>query len=114
AVFDDLGVRGYPGGVPAAGTETLLACDPVPTRDHDRLRARGRGVGDDATRRVDPDGARHLVWHPGRVGRKDTTLVNDPGGAGVRLPDLLDHLNTGGQVEFRTAQGAGQGQMEQP
>ena len=100
-------------GMPAARAEALLARDPVPTWDYDRLSARDGG-GDDAARRIDPDGARDLGRHAGRVGRKDGSLVDRPGGAGVCLPEFLDHLNIGGEVELRAAQSAWQRQMKHP
>ena len=100
--------------MPAAGAETLAACDPVPARYDDRLRRGGRGVGHHAARRIDPDRARHLVRHAGGVGRKNAALVDHPGGAGIRFAKLLDHLDIGGQVDLGTAQGAWQRHMEHP
>src|SRR5262245_25036383 len=90
AVLDDLGVRGHPGGMPAARAEPLLARDPEPARNHDRFGSWGWGVRDHAARRVDPDRARDLRRHPRRVGRKDAALVDHPGSAGVCLPEFLD------------------------
>ncbi len=100
--------------MPAAGAEALFASDPEATRDYHRLRTRARRIGHDAARRVDPDQARHIAWHACRIGRKDATLIDHPGGTGIRLAEFLDHLNIGGQVNFGTAQGAWQCQMEQP
>ena len=78
-----------------------------------RLAARERRVRHDAARRVDPDHARDVARHPRRVGREDRALVDDPGGAGVRFPQLFDHLDVGRQVELRAAQGARERQAEQ-
>src|SRR5882672_5798394 len=112
AVLDDLSMRGHPGGMSAACAETLLTRDPEPAWDHDRFRGRGRGVGDNTARRVDPDGACNLGRHPGRVGGKDAALIDDPGGAGVCLPEFLDHLNIRRQVKFRAAQSTWQCEMK--
>ena len=106
AILDDLGVRGHPGGMPAARAETLAARDSVPAWHHDRLSGRGRGVGHHAARRIDPDRARHLVWHPGRIGGKDAALVDHPGGAGVCFAEFLDHLNIRRQVESQGSPGS--------
>src|SRR5207247_139936 len=97
-----------------AGAEALATRDPVAARHHNRLGGWGGRVCDDAPRRVDPDRASHIARHPGRVGGKDRALIDRPAGAGVGLPELLDHLNVGRQVELRAAQGAWKGQMEQP
>ena len=113
-VLHDLGVRGHPRGVPATGAEALAAGDPVTARHHDRLAGRGGAVGNDAARRVDPDRACDLPRHPGRIGREDPTLVDDPAGARVGLGQLLDHLDVARQVELQTAHGARQRQPEQP
>ena len=114
AVLDDLGVRCHPGGMPAARAEALAARDPVPTRDDDCLCRRGGGVGHHTTWRVDPDRPCELVRHARGVGRKDAALVDHPGGAGICFPELLDHLNIGGQVDLGTAQGAWKRHMEHP
>ena len=93
----------------------LKPCSPVtryPPGTTTACARRGGGVGDDAARRIDPDRARHLGRHPGRIGRKDAALVDHPGGAGVCFAELLDHLNISREVEFRTAQSAWQRQME--
>src|SRR5881628_599060 len=114
AVLDDLSVRGHPRGMPATRAEALAAGDPVAARDADRRSARGRTVGDDAARRVDPDRASDVARHSCRVGREDGALVDRPGGARVRLAELLDHLDVGRQVELGAAEGAWQRQVEQP
>src|SRR5436309_12543328 len=114
AVLDDLSVRGHPRGMPATGAEALAAGDPVAARDADRRSARGRTVGDDAARRVDPDRASDVARHSCRVGREDGALVDRPGGARVRLAELLDHLDVGRQVELGAPEGAWQRQVEQP
>src|SRR3989449_432628 len=114
AVLDDLGVRGHPRGMPATRAEALAAGDPVAARDDDRRGARGRTVGDDAARRVDPDRASDVARHSCRVGREDGALVDRPGGARVRLAELLDHLDVGRQVELGAAEGAWQRKVEQP
>src|SRR5437016_9935232 len=114
AVLDDLRVRGHPRGMPATRAEALAAGDPVAARDDDRRGARGRTVSDDAARRVDPDRASDVARHSCRVGREDGALVDRPGGARVRLAELLDHLDVGRQVELGAAEGAWQRQVEQP
>src|SRR5438034_4789026 len=114
AVLDDLSVRGHPRGMPATRAEALAAGDPVAARDDDRRGARGRTVSDDAARRVDPDRASDVARHSCRVGCEDGALVDRPGGARVRLAELLDHLDVGRQVELGAAEGAWQRQVEQP
>src|SRR2546429_1404546 len=114
AVLDDLSVRGHPRGMPAPRAEALAAGDPVAARDDDRRGARGRTVGDDAARRVDPDRASDVARHSCRVGREDGALVDRPGRARVRLAELLDHLDVGRQVERGAPEGARQREVEQP
>src|SRR5262249_23966915 len=107
AVLKDLGASREPCGVSAARAESLPARNAVPAWYHDCLSCGKRRVRGAAAGRIDPDQASDVTRHPRRVGREDRALIDDPAGAGVGFPDLLEHLNIGRQIDLRAAQGTG-------
>ena len=114
AVLDDPTARGDPGGVARAGAEALAPGDLVAALDGDGGGSGGRGVGDDAARRLDPDLAGEGRRDADGVGRPDAALVDAPGGAGVGLAKLLGDLDVGGEVELGAAELAWDQHVEQP
>src|SRR4029434_9952722 len=101
AVLEDLRARREPGGMPATGAESLAAGDPVSARHYDCLSCRKRCVRDDAAWRVDPDQTSDVTRHARSISREDRALIDDPAGAVIGFPDLLEHLHVCRQVHMR-------------
>ena len=111
--LDDAGMPAQPGGVPAAADERPASGQPVAVALDDRLRLRTRTPGQHGLRIAAPDFLRDRgVEVSGRHGAA-VPLAQAPGGAGVVLRHLLDHLEKGRRVGLEAAEGARQQQTEQ-
>ena len=100
--------------MPAAGGKAPAPGDPDAAVDRDAAAGTRelRPPGEDAARRSE-DLARHPRVEIGGGHRAARILPERPGGAGVGLDDLLEHLDIGQRVELRTAQRARQQHAEE-
>ena len=74
---------------------------------------RDRAPGEDAGRRVE-DLLRGVVVERGRDHRADAALAEAPGGGGIRLRDLLQHLHEGFRRRFGAAEALRQQRAIEP
>ena len=114
SVLGDGRLRRQPRGVTAPRAEPLSARHAISAGDHTRGRRRQRRVGDDAARRVDPDGPRGVARHASGVRREHRALADDPGGARVAEAKLADDPHVGRQIQLRAPQRPRQEQMKEP
>src|SRR6266446_8251979 len=103
--LEDRDMRAEPGGVPAAGGEAPAPGDADAAFDgHTAPRARQfRSPGEDAARWPE-DLARHRWVEIGGGHRAARILPQTPGGRGVGLGDLLEHLDIGQRIKLGAAQ----------
>ncbi len=112
--LDDHAVPADPGGVPDAAGETPGAGHPVAALDRDgALLAVGRAPRQHRAR-IAENVARDVRRQIGGRHRAARALRDAPGGAGVGLGDLLDHLHVVGGLEFHAVAGARHQHAEQP
>ncbi|MNC86428.1 hypothetical protein D3C83_20900 [compost metagenome] len=99
--------------MPATGAESLPAGYAVAARHDDGLRGRGGAVRYHAAWRVDPDRARDLRGHARGIRCVGRALIHDPRGARIGLPEFLHDADIGRVIDFRSADRARRGKMEQ-